>query len=45
MLHRVNRMFELTKIGVKAEVINGEKENYLKRSLLGEKRLGTIIRE
>lgn len=45
MLHRVNRMFELTKIGVKAEIINGEKENYLKRSLLGEKRLGTIIRE
>lgn len=45
MLHRVNRMFELTKIGVKAEIINGEKENYLKRSLLGERRLGTIIRE
>jgi len=45
MLHRVDRMFELTKIGVKAEIINGGKENYLKRSLLGEKIVGTIIRE
>jgi isopentenyl phosphate kinase len=44
MLHRVERIFELTKFGVEAEIINGEKENYLKRALLGEKGLGTIIR-
>lgn len=44
MLHRVERMFELTKIGVEAEIINGEKEDNLKKALLGERRLGTIIR-
>jgi len=44
MLHRVSRIFELAKIGVEAEIINGEKESNLKRALLGEKILGTIIR-
>jgi len=44
MLHRVERMFELTKIGIEAEIINGEREGFLKRALLGEKGLGTIIR-
>lgn len=44
MLHRVERMFELTKFGVEAEIINGEKEGNLKKALLGEKRLGTIIK-
>jgi isopentenyl phosphate kinase len=44
MLHRVERIFELTKFGVEAEVINGEKENILKRTLIGERGLGTIIK-
>ena len=44
MLHRVERIFELTKFGVEAEVINGEREGLLKRALLGEKVLGTIIK-
>jgi isopentenyl phosphate kinase len=44
MLHRVERIFELTKFGVEAEIINGEKEGYLKRALLGEKGLGTTIK-
>jgi len=43
MLHRVERIFELTKFGVEAEIINGEKENILKRTLIGERGLGTII--
>ncbi len=44
MLHKVDKMFELVKEGVEAEIINGEKEGYLKRALLGEKGLGTIIK-
>jgi isopentenyl phosphate kinase len=44
MLHRVERIFELTKLGVEADIINGEKEGYLKRALFGEKGLGTVIR-
>ncbi len=44
MLHRVERIFELTKLGVEADIINGEKEGYLKRALLGERGLGTIIK-
>ena len=44
MFHRVERIFELTKFGVEAEIINGEKEDVLKRALLGEKVLGTTIK-
>jgi isopentenyl phosphate kinase len=44
MLHRVERIFELTKFGVEAEIINGEKEDNLKRALLGERGLGTTIK-
>lgn len=44
MLHRIESMLELTKFDIQSEVINGEKENYLKRALLGETKLGTIIR-
>jgi len=44
MLHRVERIFELTTLGIEAEIINGEKQGYLKRALLGEKGLGTTIR-
>lgn len=44
MLHRVERMWELAKIGVEIEIINGGKGGNLKRTLLGEKGLGTIIK-
>jgi isopentenyl phosphate kinase len=44
MLHRVERIFELTKFGVEAEIINGRKEDFLKRALIGERGLGTTIK-
>ena len=44
MLHRVERIFELTTLGIEAEIINGEKQDYLKRALLGEKGLGTTVK-
>jgi isopentenyl phosphate kinase len=37
-------MLELAKLGIESEIINGEKEGYLKRALLGERGLGTVIR-
>lgn len=43
MLHRVTRIFELTKFGVEAVVMSGEIEGNLKRALLGE-RVGTLMR-
>jgi len=44
MLHKVEEMLELAKAGIESELISGEKENILLRSLLGEKGLGTIIK-
>lgn len=44
MFHRVKEMVELIRIGAESEIINGEKEGILKKALLGEKGLGTIIR-
>jgi isopentenyl phosphate kinase len=44
MLHKIDRIFELTSIGIEAEVINGQKKNHLKRTLRGETGLGTIVR-
>lgn len=44
MAQKVDKMFELTKFGVEIEIINGERPGYLKRALLGEKGLGTIIK-
>jgi isopentenyl phosphate kinase len=44
MLHKIDRIFELTRIRIEAEVINGQKTGHLKRALLGERELGTIIR-
>lgn len=44
MLHKVSNLFELTKNGVETEIISGERENILKRTLLGEKGLGTMIK-
>jgi len=45
MLHKVKMMLELTKLGVESEVINVKKSGILKRSLLGEKGLGTTIKK
>lgn len=45
MLHKVKMMLELTKLGVESEVINAKKLGILKKSLLGEKGLGTIIKK
>jgi len=44
MITKVDKMFELTKFGVEIEIINGLKEGYLQRALIGERGLGTIIR-
>ncbi len=44
MLHKVERMLELTKLGIKSEIINGFKQDCLRRSLLGEIGLGTVIK-
>jgi isopentenyl phosphate kinase len=44
MYRKIEKMFELTKFGVEIEIINGKKEGYLKRALLGERDLGTIMR-
>ncbi len=43
MLHRVTRIFELSKFGVEAVVMSGEIEGNLENALLGKK-VGTIMR-
>lgn len=44
MLHKIEKMMELTMHGITTEIINGEKPDYLKRALEGETGLGTVIR-
>jgi isopentenyl phosphate kinase len=44
MITKIDKMFELVNLGVEIVIINGEKEGYLKRTLLGENVPGTIIR-
>jgi isopentenyl phosphate kinase len=44
MFHKVEMMLDLAKKGIKSEVINGEKPGNLRKSLLGEKVLGTVIK-
>lgn len=44
MAQKVKSMLELARKGIKIEIINGLKPNYLKRALLGEEGLGTIIK-
>jgi isopentenyl phosphate kinase len=44
MAHKIEQSLELAKNGIEVEIINGEKQNFLKRALLGESGLGTIIR-
>ena len=43
MLHKVKSLLELAKIGIESQVIDGKKPQTLKRALLGERNLGTII--
>ncbi len=45
MLHKVNMMLELAKLGIESEIINAKEPGLLKRTLLGEKGLGTIIKK
>lgn len=44
MLHKVKMMLELAKLGIESEIINAKEPDLLKRSLLGERGLGTIIK-
>ena len=44
MLSKVERMLELAKLGIESEIINGDKPGYLKRALMGERGLGTVIK-
>jgi len=45
MLHKVEEMLELAEEGFVSEIINVKKEGYLKRAILGEEGIGTIIRK
>jgi len=45
MLHKVKMMLELTNFDIESEIINAKKPGNLKKSLLGEIGLGTIIRK
>jgi len=44
MLHKVERLLELTDLGIESEIINVDKPNVLKMALLGKKVLGTIVK-
>jgi isopentenyl phosphate kinase len=44
MVHKVEKMLELAKYGIESEIINADKPGVLKRALMGERGLGTIIR-
>ncbi|MBU5557470.1 MAG: isopentenyl phosphate kinase [Candidatus Aenigmatarchaeota archaeon] len=43
MLHKIERLLELAKLGIESEIVNAGRPDCLKRALLGEKGLGTII--
>jgi len=45
MTHKVKMMLELAKLGIESEIINAKEPDLLKRALLGEKGLGTIIKK
>jgi len=44
MRHKIESMLELAERGVESEIINVLKPGYLKRALLGEEGIGTIVR-
>ena len=43
MRHKVEQMIELAKKGIESQIINGAKPGMLKRALLGDRTLGTLI--
>ncbi len=43
MLHKVQEMLELVKLGIESIIINGLKEDAIKKALLGERVAGTVI--
>jgi len=43
MFHKVKRMLDLAELGIETEIIDATKPHLLKRALLGEKGIGTII--
>jgi len=43
MAHKVEELYNLSKLNICVEIINGLKENYLKRAIKGEEGLGTSI--
>ena len=45
MRRKLNELLSLTEEGINSEIISGVKPGILKRSLLGEKGLGTLIRK
>jgi isopentenyl phosphate kinase len=45
MLHKVKMMLELAKLGIESEIIDARGSDLLKRALIGEKGLGTIIKK
>ena len=44
MALKIEQSLELAKKGIEVEIINGERPDFLKRALLGERNLGTIIK-
>lgn len=44
MIHKIEQSLRLARDGVQVEIINGDKPNLLKRALLGEENLGTLIK-
>jgi isopentenyl phosphate kinase len=44
MVLKVKKLLQIAKLGVESEIINAAKPDVLKRALLGEEGLGTIIR-
>jgi len=45
MLHKVEMLLELAKLGIESEVINAKEPGLLKGALLGERGLGTTIKK
>ena len=42
---KLNELLELAKIGIESEIINASHDNNIKRALMGEKGIGTLIRK
>lgn len=45
MKRKLNELLRLAKVGIESEIVDGTEPEILKRTLLGEKGLGTIIKE